>query len=77
MSMKKDLMDCCEMCTKISHDKDGGESAECTDDLCPCHTDCYVDCCAKQKCIGVGGNHCVHCSVCIYCPTPSKEVKND
>lgn len=33
----KDLMECCDLCTLITHDQYGGESAECTDDNCTCH----------------------------------------
>ena len=25
-------------------------------------TDCYVDCCGKQKCINPDANHCEHCT---------------
>lgn len=35
--MIKDLMECCDLCTLITHDQDGGETVECTDDNCTCH----------------------------------------
>ena len=35
--MRTDYIECCAECENITHDKNGGESCECSDEKCECH----------------------------------------